>query len=148
MNSKIDNKYMFFQSNVMLNVHKSFIKNKLDVSLLVGQRVDMYEWKTMGVKATEFVIENFDSPNNADQLNRTYIYDKTEKRLIGMYGDFRISWDKMVYLGITGRNDWSSTLPKDNRSFFYPSFSGSFIFSELIPQHNILSFGKIRVSCA
>ena len=125
MISKKNDNYMFFQSNLMLNFHKSFLRDRLDVSLLVGQSVDMYEWKIMGVKATNFVIENFDSPNNADQINRTYVYDTTEKRLIGLYGDFRISWDKMIYLGVTGRNDWSSTLPIDNRSFFYPSFRGS-----------------------
>lgn len=54
----------------------------------------------------------------------------------------------MLYLTVTARNDWSSTLPKGNRSFFYPGFTGSFIFSELLNSDlsNIISFGKIRAS--
>lgn len=148
MISKRNEDYHFYQSNLMLNFQKSFLNNKLDVSLLLGESVDMYEWNTMGVKAINFVIKDFESPNNADKINKTYIYDDTKKRLIGLYGDFRISWDKMIYIGITGRNDWSSTLPKANRSFFYPSFSGSFVFTELIPKNKVLSFGKVRASYA
>ena len=49
---------------------------------------------------------------------------------------------------VTGRNDWSSTLPINNRSYFYPSVSGSFVFTELLPKNNVLSFGKLRASWA
>ncbi len=44
----------------------------------------------------------------------------------------------------TLRNDWSSTLPQANNSYLYPSLSGSIVFSDLLPQNNILSYGKIR----
>ena len=54
----------------------------------------------------------------------------------------------LIYLTVTGRNDWSSTLPVNNRSYFYPSVSGSFVFTELLPKNNVLSFGKIRGSWA
>ena len=56
----------------------------------------------------------------------------------------------MLYLDVTGRNDWSSSLPSANKSFFYPSVSGSFIFSELdaLSSSNILSFGKVRLGWA
>ena len=54
----------------------------------------------------------------------------------------------MLYLGATIRNDWSSALPKTNNSYLYPSVSGSFVFSELLKNNNVLSFGKIRASVA
>ena len=68
--------------------------------------------------------------------------------MIGVYGEFRAAYKSIAYLTVTGRNDWSSTLPVENRSYFYPSVSGSFAFTELLPANNILSFGKIRASWA
>jgi len=73
---------------------------------------------------------------------------KERRRIMGAFGQAEVSWRNMVYLTITARNDWSSTLPKNNRSFFYPGFTGSFIFTELLPDDikEILSFGKFRAA--
>ena len=54
----------------------------------------------------------------------------------------------MAYLTVTGRNDWSSTLPVKEHSYFYPSVSGSFLFSELLPKDSPISYGKVRASWA
>ncbi|MDD2305804.1 MAG: SusC/RagA family TonB-linked outer membrane protein [Prolixibacteraceae bacterium] len=50
-----------------------------------------------------------------------------------LFGRFAISWNKLVYVEATGRNDWSSTLPASTRSYFYPSIAASFVVSELLP---------------
>jgi outer membrane receptor protein involved in Fe transport len=68
----------------------------------------------------------------------------SERRLVGIYANLNAGWKDMLYLNMTARNDWSSTLPVQNRSFFYPSASLSFIFSELMPKNKVLSFGKVR----
>ena len=53
----------------------------------------------------------------------------------------------IVYLTLTARNDWSSTLPKENRSFFYPGMTVSYLFSELLKEKTPwLSFGKLRLA--
>lgn len=67
----------------------------------------------------------------------------SKKRLVGLYGDISFSYKNMVFLDVTGRNDWSSTLPVNNRSYFYPSISGSFIFTELMKNKDVLSYWKI-----
>ena len=75
----------------------------------------------------------------------------TRRRLIGLYADLNLSYKNMLFLEVTGRNDWSSTLPKENQSFFYPSVSGSFLFTELLKESPIaefLDYGKIRASYA
>ena len=59
-----------------------------------------------------------------------------------------MSYKSIAYLTATGRNDWSSTLPIENRSYFYPSVSGSLVFSEFMKGSNLLSFGKVRASWA
>jgi len=71
-----------------------------------------------------------------------------KRRLIGIYGQAELAWRNMLYLTLTARNDWSSTLPKGNRSFFYPGITASWIFSELFNDDTkkIISFGKLRAA--
>jgi TonB-linked SusC/RagA family outer membrane protein len=73
---------------------------------------------------------------------------KSEKEIVGLYGLASLGYKDFLYLDVTGRNDWSSTLPADNRSYFYPSISGSFLFSELMKDKKWLSFGKVRAGVA
>jgi TonB-linked SusC/RagA family outer membrane protein len=73
----------------------------------------------------------------------------TKSQTNSLYGTASFGYKSYLYVDVTGRNDWSSTLPAANRSFFYPSISSSFVFSEFfkIPQ-NIISFGKLRAAIA
>ena len=74
----------------------------------------------------------------------------TEYRTAALFGDVQFSYKDMVYLGVTGRNEWSTTLPSNSNNFFYPSVSLGFIFTELpaLKGNNILTFGKLRGSYA
>ena len=74
-----------------------------------------------------------------------------KRRLIGAYLDANASYKNMLFLEVTARNDWSSTLPKNSRSFFYPSVNASWVFSELFSdslRNGIFNFGKLRASYA
>ena len=67
------------------------------------------------------------------------------------YGQAQFSWNNYLFLDATGRNDWSSTLPTGNNSYFYPSVSGSFVFTDAVPALHLgglLSYGKLRTSWA
>lgn len=70
------------------------------------------------------------------------------KQINSVYGAVNLGWKHMVYFDATLRADQSSTLPLNNNSYLYPSFSGSFIFSEIINKKNVLPYGKIRMSWA
>jgi hypothetical protein len=64
-----------------------------------------------------------------------------------IFGSATFGYKEWIYLDVTGRNDWNSTLPRENCSFFYPSASLSFLFTDAFDiQDNILSFGKIRAT--
>ena len=66
-------------------------------------------------------------------------------RSIGVFAEVGLSFRDYLFLNATGRNDWSSTLPDENNSYFYPSVSGSFIFTEgLNIESDIFTFGKLR----
>ena len=74
----------------------------------------------------------------------------SKRRLVGAYATLDLSWKQMLFANFSGRNDWSSTLAAKNRSFFYPSGSISFLFSELLKDElkDIISYGKIRLGVA
>lgn len=97
----------------------------------------------------------------ADQLAQPGIYQisnsldqavadpqKTKKAINSVYATSQFSFDEMIFLDITGRNDWSSTLPSKNNSFFYPSVSTSFLLDELMTLPRAVSFAKVRLSWA
>lgn len=147
MLSETNRDYNYLNSNLMLNFHKTF-KEDWDVSLVLGTTAEDTYLKSNSARAEKFVIPDFISINNADSENRYFSQSNMKKRLLGVYGDLRLAYKSLLYLSVTGRNDWSSTLPPENQSFFYPSFSGSFVFTELMPKSNILSFGKFRASYA
>ncbi|WP_374164517.1 SusC/RagA family TonB-linked outer membrane protein [Arcticibacter sp. MXS-1] len=73
-----------------------------------------------------------------------------EKKILSLFGNVALGWKNTLYVEGTLRNDWSSTLPKNDNSFFYPSLTGSFVFSELnlLKQLDWLSFGKLRLGWA
>ncbi|MFD2100481.1 SusC/RagA family TonB-linked outer membrane protein [Flagellimonas iocasae] len=71
-----------------------------------------------------------------------------EKRINSLYGFARLAYDEKVYLDITGRNDWSSTLPTDNNSYFYPSATLSAIASDIFELPEFVSFAKLRAAYA
>ena len=72
----------------------------------------------------------------------------SKRRLVGVYGQAELAWRNMAYLTLTARNDWSSTLPEGNRSFFYPGITASWIFTELLNDDvkKYVSFGKLRAA--
>ncbi|MBK8490172.1 MAG: TonB-dependent receptor [Saprospirales bacterium] len=71
----------------------------------------------------------------------------TEKEINSLFGGISLGFKNYLYLDLTGRNDWSSSLPVDNNSFFYPSASLGFVFSEFIGS-DFFSFGKLRLGWA
>lgn len=96
---------------------------------------------------------NFVSPDIftiANTINVANLQDSfARSRNIGVFADVSLSFRDYLFLNATGRNDWSSTLPKNNQSYFYPSASLSLIFTDAFNmESDILTFGKIRAGYA
>lgn len=138
--------YTYTSTNVMTNFHKTF--GDFDFNLLLGTTSEDTKWTNQTHWGYNFVTEGTISFGNINTENKFFTDGTTRKRLVGAYGEFRAAYKNIAYLTVTGRNDWSSTLPVDNRSYFYPSVSGSFVFTELLPKNDVLSFGKLRASWA
>lgn len=138
--------YTYLTSTVMSNFHKTF--GDFDTHLMLGATSENTKTTSQNHWGYNFITAGTISLANIASTNKFFTDGTMNKRLIGAYGEAGISYKSIAYLTVTGRNDWSSTLPIENRSYFYPSVSGSFIFTELMPKNNILSMGKIRASWA
>lgn len=91
-------------------------------------------------------IENYPSFDNTDGYTPVASSSKSERRLVGAYATADLGWRDAVYLSLSARNDWSSTLPRPNNSYFYYGVNGSIILTQLFPelQNDVISFAKIR----
>jgi TonB-linked SusC/RagA family outer membrane protein len=140
----------FNESNIdlMARFTKSF--DNFSINGLVG-----VNRRRTTVKSTNVTtVGGLQVPNLYNLWNSKSPVQPTEyERLSGVnsvFGSVSLGYKNLIYLDLTGRNDVSSTLPKDNRSYFYPSVSTSFIFSELpgIKGSDVFSFMKLRLNYA
>jgi TonB-linked SusC/RagA family outer membrane protein len=138
--------YTYTTTTVMTNFHKTF--KGFDTHLMLGTTAENTDWVSQNHWGYSFITAGTVSFGNIATTNQFFKDGTTKKRLVGGYGEVGISYKDIAFLTATGRNDWSSTLPVENRSYFYPSLSGSLVFTQLIPQIPALSFGKIRGSWA
>jgi TonB-linked SusC/RagA family outer membrane protein len=126
-----------------LNANHSF-KDIFDISALIGMnRRDQTERDNFSTTQGGLNVPGLYTLENSTDKVGVNNY-RGEKRVNSVFGSASFGFKHMLYLDITARNDWSSALPANNNSYFYPSVSGSFVFSELIKKNKILSFGKIR----
>jgi TonB-linked SusC/RagA family outer membrane protein len=139
-----DRSFREMNSDILINYSKQFKDFRINANA-GANRMDYNEtilnttgrnMNTRGVQS----INNFQTHLSNEQIRR--------KRINSVYAALNISYQNYLYLDLTGRNDWSSTLATGHNSFFYPSASASFVFSELMKKNAILSFGKVRFSIA
>ncbi|MBV4357503.1 SusC/RagA family TonB-linked outer membrane protein [Pinibacter aurantiacus] len=138
--------YSYVTTTVMSNFHKSF--GDFDTHLMLGTTSEKTDVANQNHWGYNFITAGSINFNNIATTNQFFKDGVSQKRLVGAYGEVGLSYKDIAYITATGRNDWSSTLPLDNRSYFYPSISGSFVFTSLLPRNSILSFGKVRASWA
>lgn len=123
-----------------------YIDDKLDVSAMVGFNVNQRNASSMSSKVNDLSIETGFWQLSNGATKEAMEEDQWKRRLMGVYSDITIGWNDLVYFGYSFRNDWSSTLPLDANSYSYQGITASFLFSNLIPKNNILTFGKLRLA--
>ncbi|MDD7317840.1 MAG: SusC/RagA family TonB-linked outer membrane protein [Prevotella sp.] len=132
--------------DIMFTFDKDMIED-LHLNALLGFNGNerTYSWFAGGV--TNLTIPTWFNLGNSAEKPIIESY-KQKRRLMGVFGQAEVAYKNMLYLTLTARNDWSSTLPKDNRSFFYPGVTASWIFSEMFNDNlkGIISYGKFRAA--
>ncbi|NMH87143.1 SusC/RagA family TonB-linked outer membrane protein [Flavivirga algicola] len=136
--------------SALITASKKDVFGKLGGTVNLGGNLMHRENSFINSQAEDLVVPDLFSINNA--VNRPNINEGIgRKKINSLFGTFQISYDDVVFLDFTGRNDWSSALSKDNRSFFYPSVSSSVVLSELFglnDENSKVSYLKLRGSYA
>ncbi|MCB0668819.1 MAG: SusC/RagA family TonB-linked outer membrane protein [Saprospiraceae bacterium] len=132
-------------SDLLLTYDRDLGKG-FDINATIGHNIFNSNYNVRNTNGVELTKQGFFHISNAINIESSETIAR--RRLFGVYGDIKLGWKNIAYLNFTGRNDWSSTLPEQNNSFFYPTISGGLEFTELlgITDHPILSYGKIRAS--
>ncbi len=128
----------------------NFLYNKqltesIDISGVVGFNANRRDWKrTRTYSSNQFVFNLFKHDNFSDFEQFTYIWRLSR---LGVYGTATLGYNHFLYIGLQGRNDWSSALEPENRSVFYPSVSVSVVPTTVLPM--LQDFGadylKLRI---
>jgi TonB-linked SusC/RagA family outer membrane protein len=112
-------------------------------SLAIGGNAMRQENRYTQTVAPQLLIPNiYNFTNTAVNLQVNQF--NTEKRINSLYGFGQIGYKNVIFLDITGRNDWSSTLPAESNSYFYPSATLSAVISDVISLPSAISFLKVR----
>jgi TonB-linked SusC/RagA family outer membrane protein len=141
----MDLNYQEIESNFLVTVTKD-ITPDLNLKVVAGhnlnQRTTTSQFYT-GTGYVTFDIDNIINTNSVVPAGGGF----SQRRIIGAFADVSLGYKNYLFLGLTGRNDWSSTLPIKNNSFFYPSVNSSFVFTEALGMESrLLSYGKLRAA--
>ncbi len=120
-------------SNPTINIISTYKKElgKFNASAQVGYHQVEQGSKTLSVHGEKFMVADFQSINNCDIATLINTTRTVMRRLQAVSGSFEFSYNNIAFLTLRGRNDWSSTLPLNNNSYFYPAVDASFILSDL-----------------
>ncbi len=131
-------------ADFLVGISKEFDKFSVDASF--GGNTFRVKNHNFNENVSRFVVRDFYSISNGTNQNLGYGFNQS--RVNSLYGVAEFGYNSTYYLNFTGRNDWFSVLNPTNNSQFYPSVSGSIVFSEFLPDVTWLNFGKIRGSWA
>ncbi|NLE34547.1 MAG: SusC/RagA family TonB-linked outer membrane protein [Bacteroidales bacterium] len=139
--------HSLFNSDLILSIHHK-LGSDIGFNLNLGQNMFAQEYKYLTAYTDDLSIPGLYHIDNTSK--QTAGQGTTNYRTAAVFADLSVDFRSMLYLGATLRNEWSTTMPKDNLSALFPSFSASFIMTELAPlkDNKIISFGKLRASWA
>ena len=118
------------------------------LNVILGNEFNHESIRNWDYYGSNFNFPGFTNIGNATSLTSSEY--KRQERTVGFFGSLSMSWQDQVYLTVTGRNDYVSTMPRGSRSFFYPSVSLGWEFTKLpfLQNNKILNYGKLRASFA
>ncbi len=144
----------FYENNYsfLATARKDNLIDRLGGFVTFGGNLMMQKRTKMNASAGELLVPNLFSLNNG--INKpTVTSELTRRKMNSLYGSLQLNWDGYLFLDVTARNDWSSTMSKANRSYFYPSVSLSGVISDMVlklggQMPEWFTFAKVRASYA
>ncbi len=139
-----------FSLDVIAGYNNSWCTDKFTFSAQVGYHQLQNTVKSLATYGNNYMVIDFHSINNCTASTITSKKTFTRRRLQAVSAQAEFGYNNMLFLTFRARNDWSSTLPTDNNSFFYPAGEASFVLTELKPfkQAKWLNYLKVRGAIA
>jgi TonB-linked SusC/RagA family outer membrane protein len=147
-------------SSDVIVTYNGKLNEDLTISALVGQNFNQRRYDQTAI-ATNNLVSNAFGPtllNSASGYINPLSDPQTApvgtphylRRIFGVYSTVDFAFRDYLFLGLAARNDWSSTLPASNRSFFYPAINAGFVFTDLLGlgENRFFNYGKIRANVA
>jgi TonB-linked SusC/RagA family outer membrane protein len=135
-------------AQTLLNFNSFAITKNLSISGLLGNQITENKSTYNGLVGMNFLDPNFVSMNNTDVTKRNGRTTLSRRRLVSAYGQAVLDYRNYLFLTVSGRNDWTSTIPVGANSFFYPAVSTSFILSDAFPGVGRFMTAKLRAAYA
>ncbi len=141
--------YAEFTGDLLITAKKENIfTDKLNATLLVGQQTNQRRRNEQYVSAASLAFPGFYNANIASTFTGSGETNYT-RRLLGYYGQLSLAYNNYLFLEGTARVDQSSTLPRDNNTYLYPSISAGFVFTDAFNiDSDFFSYGKLRANVA
>lgn len=128
---------------------KRGVGQRMAVTASLGGNIRKAQYRNNQVGVDALVIPGIYNVGNAQNTPFVNAYEE-QKKVNSLYGMAQLAFNDYFFIDVTGRNDWSSTLPTESNSYFYPSVSSSFVFTDALPRLSgrFLQYGKLRASVA
>ncbi len=137
--------YRNINSDLLVKFNKQIAKN-FGLDALLGFNFKYTESQSVFARGRNLTVPGYYNLNNASELysSNSDSYQKQQAVFLDVTANFK----RMLYLNLTGRNEWNSAFGKNGKSFFYPKADLSWVFSEAFKMPKWFSFGKVRVAYA
>ncbi|MBD1261116.1 SusC/RagA family TonB-linked outer membrane protein [Maribacter polysiphoniae] len=148
--SQFEKDHKRLTSNLFLRYDKQ-LSNDFSLNSMIGNSVEELDIRTNYSTGDGFQAPGIYSIGNVLVEKQKLSEIIARKRIVGLFGEIKLGWKDALFLTATGRNDWSSTLPENKRSFFYPSVGTSAVMTDLfkdLSSENGLNYLKLRASWA
>jgi TonB-linked SusC/RagA family outer membrane protein len=136
--------------NILAGWNDKYLNDKLTLSVQAGYHQLENAVNRLSTYGKNFAVLDLMSINNTDPATQIASKRVTKRRIQAISGQVEVGWNNMAFLTARARNDWSSTLPIENNSYFYPAVEGSFVLTELpvLKNNQAVNFLKLRGAVA
>jgi len=137
-----------YNHDFLVNYDKE-LSSTFNLNALVGLNVNERGYNRIYGETSALDLAGFYDFSNGTTTSEAKQYEE-QRRLVGLFANAELSYDKFLFLNLSARNDWSSTLPEENNSFFYSGATVSFLITELLEKQgakpDAIDFAKVRVA--
>lgn len=140
------NRVSELNSDLIANIKRQLHKD-VKLNIIMGQNIRKRIDRSTSAQTTGLVVPGFYNLSNSDgrpEIDNSFV----QRAIMGVYADAGFNFKDYLYLNLTGRNDWSSTLPSTRKSYFYPGASLAWVFSSALKLPDFMRYGKVRVAAA